>query len=200
MKASFTAILVLTASLTAQAQAQLQPQSPKAISQHPATIVTFEYLRNAMGQDWRKAGTLIEPASLESLKARYIVRVKASATIDDEIALVRRVDCRNLKEVETLKASEFYIRYHEGIQKRFNIDQEKLKKILDSLGVKLLSLAEETVDSKEYCHVLVRTRHSNGDKQISALDLVSLLKVDGTWKVTTDAQEPVVKNLKNPSK
>lgn len=195
MKASLTAILVLTASLTAQAQAQ----SPKAINQHPATIVTFEYLRNAMGQDWRKAAALIEPASLESLKVRYIVRIKASATIDDEIALVRRLDCNNLREVEKLNASEFYIRYHEGIQKRFTIDQEKLKKILDSLAVKLLSLAEETVSSKEYCHVLVRTRHSNGDKQISALDLVSLLKVDGKWKVTTNAQEPVVKNLKNPS-
>ena len=75
-------------------------------------------------------------------------------------------------------------------------DQEKLKKILDSLGVKVLSLAEETVSSKEYCHILVRTRHSNGDKQISALDLVSLLKVDGKWKVTTTAEEPVIKNLK----
>lgn len=195
MKASLTAILVLTASLTAQAQ----EQSPKAINQHPATIVTFEYLRNAMGQDWRKAAALLDPASLESLKTRYIVRIKASATIDDEIALVRRLDCNNLREVEKLNASEFYIRYHEGIQKRFSIDQEKLKKILDSLAVKLLSLAEETVGSKEYCHILVRTRHSNGDKQISALDLVSLLKVDGKWKVTTNAQEPVVKNLKNPS-
>ena len=110
------------------------------------------------------------------------------------------MDCSNLKEVEKLAATEFYIRYHEGIQKRFNIDQEKLKKILDSLGVKLLSLAEETVDSKEYCHVLVRTRHSNGDKQISALDLVSLLKVNGIWKVTLEAKEPVVKNLKKTSK
>ncbi|MFP6874721.1 MAG: hypothetical protein VCA55_14560 [Verrucomicrobiales bacterium] len=195
MKASLTAILVLTASLTAQAQ----EQSPKAINQHPATIVTFEYLRNAMGQDWRKAAALLDPASLESLKTRYIVRIKASATIDDEITLVRRLDCNNLREVEKLNASEFYIRYHEGIQKRFSINQEKLKKILDSLAVKLLSLAEETVGSKEYCHILVRTRHSNGDKQISALDLVSLLKVDGKWKVTTNAQEPVVKNLKNPS-
>ena len=198
MKASLTAIIILTTSLTAPAQ--VPPQNPKVINHHPATIVTFEYLRNAMGQDWRKAGALIAAASLESIKARYIVRIKASATIDDEIALVRRVDCRNLKEVEKLAATEFYIRYHEGIQKRFNIDQEKLKKILDSLGVKLLSLAEETVDSKEYCHLLVRTRHSNGDKQISALDLVSLVKVDGTWKVTTDAQEPIVKNLKKTSK
>ena len=197
MKAIPIAILLFITSLTAQAQEEAQ--NTKAINQHPATLVTFDYLRNAMGQDWRKAGALMEPASLETLKERYIVRIKASATLDDEIALVRRLDCSNLSEVQKLDTQEFYVRYHEGIQKRFNIDQEKLKKILDSLGVKVLSLAEETVNSKEYCHILVRTRHSNGDKQISALDLVSLLKVDGKWKVTTTAQEPVVKSLKAPS-
>ena len=101
--------------------------------------------------------------------------------------------------MEKLEPAEFYVRYHEGLQRRFNIDKEKLKEILDSLGVKLLSLAEETVDTKEYCHVLVRTRHSSGDKQISALDLVSLIKVNGAWKVTLEAQEPVVKILKKPS-
>jgi hypothetical protein len=197
MKAFLTAILLCSAGLSSQAQEQ--PQSTKALNQHPATLVTFDYLRNAMGQDWRKAGTLMESASLETLKTRYIDRIKASATLDDEIFLVRRLDCSNLSEVKKLDPLEFYVRYHEGIQKRFNIDQEKLKKILDSLGVKVLSLAEETVSSKEYCHVLVRTRHSNGDKQISALDMVSLLKIDGKWKVTTTAEEPIVKSLKAAS-
>ena len=193
MKAIIIAVLLTIWGLTAQAQEQAQ--NTKAINQHPATLVTFEYLRNAMGQDWRKASALMEPASLEILKARYIIRIKAAATLDDEIRLVRRLDCSNLTEVEKLEPNEFYVRFHAGIQNRFNIDQDKLKKILDSLGVKVLSLAEETVNSKEYCHILVRTRHSNGDKQISALDLVSLLKVDGKWKVTTTAQEPVVKSL-----
>ena len=193
MKAIIIAVLLTIWGLTAQAQEQAQ--NTKAINQHPATLVTFEYLRNAMGQDWRKASALMEPASLEILKARYIIRIKAAATLDDEIRLVRRLDCSNLTEVEKLEPNEFYVRFHAGIQNRFNIDQDKLKKILDSLGVKVLSLAEETVNSKEYCHILVRTRHSNGDKQISALDLVSLLKVGGKWKVTTTAQEPVVKSL-----
>ncbi|MCH2061759.1 MAG: hypothetical protein MK183_14140 [Verrucomicrobiales bacterium] len=194
MKAIIIAVLLSLTDLTVQAQEKAQ--NTKGINQHPATLVTFDYLRNAMGQDWRKASALMEPASLKILKARYIIRIKAAATLDDEIALVRRLDCSNLSEVEKLEPSDFYVRFHEGIQNRFNIDQEKLKKILDSLGVKVLSLAEETVNSKEYCHILVRTRHSNGDKQISALDLVSLLKVDGKWKVTTTAEEPVIKNLK----
>ena len=146
-----------------------------------------------MGQDWEKAAALIETASLESLKARYILRIKASATIDEEIAHVRRLDCVNLKEVETLTATEFYVRYHKGVQKRFKVDQEKLDEILATLGVKLLSLAEEKVDGNQLCHILVRTRHSNGDKQISALDLVSLIKLGTDWKVTLNAQEPIIK-------
>ena len=190
--------LAILAAISLLVPAASEAQNAKTINEHPATQVTFNYLRSAMGQDWTKAATLIEPVSLDSLKARYIVRIKASATIDEEIAHVRRLDCANLKEVEGLEPAEFYIRYHKGVQKRFKVDQAKLDQILASLGVKLLSLAEEAVDGTEYCHILVRTRHSNGEKQISALDLVSLIKINGEWRVTLNAQEPVVKQLKDP--
>ena len=170
------------------------------ISKHPATQVTFSYLRNAMGQDWEKAAQLIEPLSLENLKARYILKIMASSTFDEEIARVRRVDCANIREVEKLDAVDFYVRYHKGVQQRFKVDQEILDKILASLGVKLLSLAEDTVGGKDYWYILVRTRHSNGDKQISALDLVSLVKIKDTWKVTLNAQQPVVKKVESPPK
>mgnify|MGYP003328483210 FL=1 len=170
------------------------------INAHPATKVTFQYLKNAMGQDWDGAAELIEPLSLENLKARYVMKIKASATFDEEIARVRKVDCSNLREVESLKPVDFYVRYHKGVQQRFKVDQSILDKILASLAVKLLSLAEDNVDKKEYCHILVRTRHSNGDKQISALDLVSLVKINGVWKVTLNAQQPVVKKVESPPK
>ena len=80
------------------------------------------------------------------------------------------------------------------------IDQSILDKILESLAVKLLSLAEDKVGENQYCHILVRTRHSNGDKQISALDLVSLIKINDSWKVTLNAQQPVVKKVEAPPK
>lgn len=172
----------------------------ETINAHSATKVTFQYLKNAMGQDWDGAAELIEPLSLENLKARYIMKIKASSTFDEEIARVRKVDCSNLREVESLKPVDFYVRYHKGVQQRFKVDQTILDKILASLEVKLLSLAEDNVDKKEYCHILVRTRHSNGDKQISALDLVSLVKIKGVWKVTLNAQQPVVKKVESPPK
>ena len=103
MKAIIIAVLLSLTDLTVQAQEKAQ--NTKGINQHPATLVTFDYLRNAMGQDWRKASALMEPASLKILKARYIIRIKAAATLDDEIALVRRLDCSNLSEVEKLAPS-----------------------------------------------------------------------------------------------
>ena len=178
----------------------MQADKNEDISKHPATKVTFQYLKNAMGQDWDAAAALIEPQSLENLKARYILKIKASATFDEEIARVRKVDCSNLREVQSLKPVDFYVRYHKGVQQRFKIDQSILDKILESLAVKLLSLAEDKVDENQYCHILVRTRHSNGDKQISALDLVSLIKINDSWKVTLNAQQPVVKKVEAPPK
>ena len=66
------------------------------------------------------ATALIEPQSLENLKARYILKIKASATFDEEIARVRKVDCSNLREVR-LKPVDFYVRYHKGVQQRFKL-------------------------------------------------------------------------------
>ena len=87
-----------------------QSDKNENISKHPATKVTFQYLKYAMGQDWDAAAALIEPKSLENLKARYILKIKASATFDEEIARVRKVDCSNLREVQNLKPVDFYIR------------------------------------------------------------------------------------------
>ena len=41
-----------------------QADKNENISKHPATKVTFQYLKNAMGQDWDAAAALIETQSL----------------------------------------------------------------------------------------------------------------------------------------
>ena len=50
------------------------------------------------------------------------MKIKASSTFDEEIARVRKVDCSNLREVESLKPVDFYVRYHKGVQQRFKVD------------------------------------------------------------------------------
>ena len=63
--------------------------------------------------------------------------------------------------------------------------------------MKILSLVEETNDGEELAHVLVRTKHDNGpDKTILSLELISMIKLDGKWKVTMDAMTPTILDRK----
>ncbi len=176
-----------TLSVSAQSNAQIES--------HPATQVVLSYLRYAMAQDWTKSVALLEPESVTDLRVRYLERIKQASTIDEEIAMVRKLNCNNLSEVEKLTDVDFYIAYHKGVQDRFEVTPEILEQIRKTMGVKLLSLGEETVEEKDYTHVLVRTKHQNRDREVSSLDMISLVKIDGKWKVTLLAQRPIVKKL-----
>ena len=164
------------------------------INQHPATKVVLSYLRYSMGQQWEKSGKLIETDSLETLKRRYIQRIKMAPTIDDEMAMVRRLDQNSLSDVEKMEPFAFYVAYHKGLQERFEVTEELLDQIINTMGVRVMALAEEDFDGIDYAHVLVRTRHENRDKEVSSLDLVSLIKVGDDWKVTLNALDPSVKD------
>ncbi len=164
----------------------------KSIESHPAAQVVMSYLRYAMSQEWRKSVALLEPESVEDLKLRYIERIKRAPTIDEEIAMVRKLDKNNLKEVQAMKTIDFYIAYHKGVQDRFEVTEEILNQIKTTMRAKLLSIGEETIEGTDYAHILVRTKHENRDKEVSSLDLVSLIKIDGKWKVTLRAQRPLI--------
>lgn len=162
---------------------------------HPAAQVVMSYLRYAMAQDWTKSVALLEPDSVTDLRERYIARIKQATTIDEEIAMVRKLDRNNLAEVEKMSDVDFYIAYHKGVQDRFDVTPEILEQIRKTMGVLPLSLGEETIDGKDYAHILVRTKHQNRSKEVSSLDMISLIKLGGKWKVTLLAQRPVVKDV-----
>lgn len=170
-------------------------QGNAEIEAHPATQVVLSYLRYAMAQDWTKSVALLQPESVTDLRVRYVARIKQAATLDEEIAMVRKLDRNSLGEVEKMSDVDFYIAYHKGVQDRFDVTPEVLEQIRKTMGVKLLSLATETVEEKDYAHILVRTKHQNRDREVSSLDMISLLKLDGKWKVTLLAQMPIVKKL-----
>ena len=164
----------------------------KDLESHPAYQVVISYLTYAMGQDWPKSAALIEAKSLANLRDRYIKTIEKARTVKEEIDMCRSLDCTNLAEVKTLDPTDFYIRYHNGVQKRFRVTKEKLDGILKSKRVKLISLGEETHEGTGYAHVLVRTKHNNGDHVISSLELISLEKVGGKWMVTLEAMRPTI--------
>jgi hypothetical protein len=189
--ALFALTLLCAVSVSAPQRAAAQT---KDIESHPAYQVVVSYLTYAMGQDWPKSSALIDTDSLANLRDRYIARIGSARTVQEEIDMCRALDCTNLTEAKTLDPTDFYIRYHEGIEKRYKVSQEKLDTIMRTKRVKLLSLGEESHQGKDLAHVLVRTKHENGEKEISSLELISLLKVGGKWLVTLDAMRPTVED------
>ena len=181
----FAAFLCLGA-LTASAQ-----DDPK-VTAHPASKIVREYLQLVLQRDWNKSATLVEPNSLKQLHSDFRQRLKKAPTMDDELLMTKRVGKDTFTQVGNMAPIAFYTAYHEGLQERWKVSPEVIKKVRDSLTVRLLSVGEE--DSNRV-HILVRTSHSTDKALIENLELISLLKLDGTWKVTLNGQEPRITPL-----
>jgi hypothetical protein len=178
--------LFLLGTLTSQAQ-----DDPKVIA-HPASKVVRDYLQLVLQREWTKSAGLVEPNSLKQLHQDFLRRLKAAPTMDDEAEMTRRVGKQTYTEVENMAPVAFYTAYHEGIQERWKVSPEVIKKVRDSLKVRLLSIGEEDAD---HVHILVRTKHSNDKAIIENLELISLTKMDGAWKVALNEQAPKITPL-----
>jgi hypothetical protein len=53
----------------------------------------------------------------------------------------------------------------------------------------LLSIA---LEGEDLAHILVRTIHRDNRNQVSNLELISLKRIDGEWKVALNEQIPVI--------
>lgn len=184
-KISVKHILVLLALIGLVCPAAAQEDFDK----HPATKVVREYLNHILKREWEKSAALVEPKSLETLVKDYAARVKRAPTMDDERAMCDRLGKTSPEQIEEMSPVTFYVTYHKSIQDKYKVTPELMKTVQDSLKMRLLSIGEEDAD---HVHVLVRTTHSNGKVNISNLEMVSLVKVDGAWKVGLNEQAPRV--------
>lgn len=162
------------------------------VENHPAAKVVKEYLNLVLQREWSKSAALVEPKSLDSLLVDYVRRVKGARTMDEEEQMVRRVGKESLDQIEKMAPLDFYVAYHEGLQERWNVSPEAIKKVRESLKIKVLSVGDEDAT---HAHILVRTKHSNDKANISNLELISLVKVGDTWKVGLNEQMPQITPL-----
>lgn len=181
------AAVLLLGTLTA-APAQDDPK----VTAHPASKVVRDYLQLVLQREWTKSAGLVEPKSLKQLQDDFLRRLKSAPTMDDEAEMTRRVGKNSFTEVEKMSPLSFYTAYHEGIQERWKVSPEVIKKVRDSLTVRLLSIGEE---DPEHVHILVRTKHSNDKAIIENLELISLIKLEGAWKVALNEQAPRITPL-----
>lgn len=188
---SLTHLLGVLTLMLLTASPALAQDDPKVIA-HPASKVVKDYLQLVLQREWTKSASLVEPKSLKQLHTDFISRLKKAPTMDDESEMIRRVGKKTSLEVEEMAPLAFYTAYHEGIQERWKVSPEVIKKVRDSLTVRLLSIGEEDAD---HVHILVRTKHSNDKAIIENLELISLNKIDGAWKVALNEQAPRITPL-----
>ena len=171
---------------------QVSAQDDPKVLAHPATKVVRDYLQLVLQREWNKSAALVEPRSLDQLHKDFLNRLKKAPTMDDEAEMISRVGKKTLAEVESMSPLLFYIAYHQGIQERWKVSPEVIKKVRDSLKVRFLCIGEEDA---EHVHILVRTKHSNEKALIENLELLSLIKVSGNWKVALNEQAPRITPL-----
>ena len=194
MKFTTLRSLVLTALVTCATISPIhaQDQLPSEQENHPTIKVVREYLKCMLEQDWNASSQLVETRSLEDLRNDYVKRVKSSATLDEEKMVLSKFGVSSLEDIEKLSGVNFYITYHKLLKERAPTDPEILKKVKESMKMRILSLA---LENDKLAHVLVRTKHNNSKVNIESLEVISLVKVGDKWMVGLNEQAPKVTPL-----
>jgi hypothetical protein len=182
-------LTILTASLLFNlAPASAQESNPE-FDNNPAVKVVKEYLKCMLEQDWTGSSKLVEPKSLEDLRDDYVKRVKNTASLDEEKMVVEKFKVSRLEDIEKQSGSEFYVAYHRLLKERTPVEPAVLKKVRDSMKLRILSVAMET---DKLCHILVRTKHNNDRVNVESIEVLSMVKLGDKWVVGLNEQTPKI--------
>jgi hypothetical protein len=188
MKAFLTALVLGGLSLTPLTWSPAQEASAE-IENHATVKVVKAYLGYMLEQNWSGSSQLVEPKSLEDLRNDYVKRVKSTATLDEEKMVVEKFGVTKLEDIEKLSGAQFYVTYHKLLKERSPADPEVVKKVRESMKLRILSLA---LENEKLAHVLVRTKHNNSKVVIESVEVISLVKVGDKWMVGLNEQSPKV--------
>lgn len=166
--------------------------TPTEFDKHPAVAVVKDYLKCMLEQDWTGSSKLVEPKSLNDLRDDYVKRVKSTASLDEEKMVVEKFKVERLEDIEKMSGTDFYIAYHRLLKERAPVEPAVLKKVRDSMKLRILSVAME---NENLCHILVRTKHNNDRVTVESLEVLSMVKLGGKWVVGLNEQTPKITPL-----
>ena len=165
-------------------------QSSAQISKHPAAKVVQDYLRLALARKWTASAKLIEPESLQNLRDSYVRRIKRPGTsIEEETEMVKKLGQADVEDVAKMPPIAFYSAYNTALQQKYDLTNDVLALISNTLELRLLSIA---LEGDELAHILVRTSHRDNRNHVTNLELISLRKVRDKWMVALNEQIPVI--------
>ena len=169
--------------ISGEANAQ-KTESPEKVAE--------AYLRAVAFQSFEKAAGYVEPSSLENIK-------KAQLNVMDKVTndrrrefLLRRLGLSTVDQLKALTPVQSFVarsRAQYGRSPRTKSADEQLKK---TLKFRFLGSVSEGGD---LVHVLFRHTHDRFNRKVTLFDMISLTKIDGKWKVSLTAQEPIFKDV-----
>jgi hypothetical protein len=152
-----------------------------------------DYMRAMAGQKFDDAVNLVEKASLESMQTDQIEFLKAAPTMKHEEAALARLGIADISVLEKMTPEEVFILRSKAQFAEKDDNEELVEQISSTLKFQVLAVVKETA---QLAHVLLRSSHERRDKRVAALDLVSLVLEGKTWKISLNAQEPQISDLK----
>jgi|GEM_PF-2002875 len=162
--------------------------SRELAEKHPAAQVVVKFLRHSVNREYDKAADLIVPASLTTLRADYLTKVKSPRIgLDEATAMCKAVGVEEERGIEAMTPRDFYTAYNLGMQRRYHVTDEVNQRIAESLELNMLSVAEE---GPGLVHFLVRTQHHTMANAVRHLEIISLVRDGGNWLVALGEQEP----------
>lgn len=169
-------------------------QEPGAdLENHASVKVVKEYLKHMLEQNWEESGKLVEPKSLNELRDDYVRRVKKTASLDDEKLVLSKFNVKDLEDIQKMSGITFYATYHKLLKDRTPVDPIVLKKVRDSMKMRILSVAKDT---DTLVHVVIRTKHNNDKVVVESMEVISLVKVGDRWMVGLNEQTPKISPIK----
>lgn len=189
-----TAFLVLSLALISQVRADNLPLT------HPTAELVQKYFRYVVEQNWKEAGKMIRPASIERKKRETIAIIKSAPTMSEEAAMLAKLNVKDLRELENMSVEQFYIADRESFHSSTNTP-EVLKQKKDSLKINVLGVVGE--DNGKTAHLVVRTSQEVTDQRINELFFISFVqdeKDSKVWLIAPDMQRPVTEAIEGAKK
>jgi hypothetical protein len=194
----FFTVLLAVASLGLAVPLSTAQTSRELAEKHPAAQVVVKFLRHSVNRDYAQAAELILPASLTTLQADYLAKVKNPRTaLDEATAMCRAVGVPDERGIQAMSPPAFYTAYNQGMQRRYNVTDEVNQRIAETLELNMLSVAEE---GPALVHFLVRTEHHTMANAVRHLEIISLVRSDNQWLVSLGEQEPKYTPLSSAAK
>ena len=181
---SFLILLFLAAISGASAQGKL----------HASYKVAEKYLKAIHLHQWNDAVELVETKSLDNLKKFQKAYLLKAPTMEEEQELLRLLNMGDISDLDKLTAKDVFIRRGQAKTKRLIDADAHIAEMKKSLVMKTLGTVPENSDT---VHVVIRKEFAAQGKAFSELAFVSVVKEGTVWKISLDAQEPKVFNIKD---